>query len=90
MLVFGYSLSLLTPYIAMNINIFPKQLVDTFSFSTPIGKSILSNIVDFYSRISINNKSKKIDLDGFDILDVYVILSTHWIHTFFLQLSITE
>ena len=61
----------------MNINIFPKQLVDAFSFSTLIAKYILTNRVYRYCTISINNKSKKIDLDGSDILYVYVILSTN-------------
>uniref|UniRef100_M1DWG6 Uncharacterized protein n=1 Tax=Solanum tuberosum TaxID=4113 RepID=M1DWG6_SOLTU len=44
----GASLSFVTPYIAMNFDIVPKQLLEAFSFSTPVAdhSALLVGITD--------------------------------------------
>lgn len=52
----GASLSFVTQYIAMNFDIFPKELLEPFNVSTPIGEYILVDTVFCDCTISINYK----------------------------------
>ena len=68
------SLSFLTPYIAMNIDIIPELLSEPFSVFSPLGESILSERVYLDFKIFVNHKSTMADLVELDMVDFDVIL----------------
>ncbi|KAH0636415.1 hypothetical protein KY290_036860 [Solanum tuberosum] len=74
----GVRLSFVTPYIAMNFDILPKQLLEPFSVSTPVGESILSERVYRDCTISFNHKDTMADLVELYMVDFDVILVIEW------------
>lgn len=58
----------------MNFHVLPKQLSESFSISTPVGKSILAERVYQDCRIVINHKSTVVDVVQLDMVDLDVIL----------------
>ena len=70
----GMNLYFVNPYIAMNYDILPKQLFESFSVSTPVGECILDERVYRDCTISINHKSTLTDLVELDMIDFDVIL----------------
>ena len=73
------SLSFVTPYVAMNFDVFCEQLFETFSVSTPVGESILGERTYGYYIISINQTSIISDLVELDMIDFDVILGMDWL-----------
>ncbi|KAH0679012.1 hypothetical protein KY284_020097 [Solanum tuberosum] len=70
----GASLSFVTPYVAMNFDVHPEQLLEPFSVSTPVGESILAERVYRDCTISVNHKSTMANLVELDMVDFDVIL----------------
>ena len=64
----------LTPYVVMRFDIIPKQLLEPFNVSTPIGESILVERVYHDSTISINLKDTIADLVELAMVDLDIIL----------------
>ncbi|KAH0776371.1 hypothetical protein KY290_007782 [Solanum tuberosum] len=77
----GVSLSFVTSYVAMNFNVLPEQLSESFSVSTPVGESILAERVYRDCPISVNHKSTMADLIELDMVDFDVILGMDWLHS---------
>ncbi len=44
----------MTPYVVMNFDVLPEQLLEPFSVSTPVGESILAERVYRDCVISVN------------------------------------
>ncbi|KAG5599152.1 hypothetical protein H5410_030522 [Solanum commersonii] len=74
------SLSFVTPYVAMNFDIIPKQLSEPFNVSTAVGESILAESVYCDCPVSVNHKSTMANLIELDMIDFDVILSMDWLH----------
>ncbi|KAH0672886.1 hypothetical protein KY284_023973 [Solanum tuberosum] len=70
----GASFSFVTPYVAMNFDVFPENLSEPFSVCTPVGESILAERVYCDCTISVNHKSTMVDLVELDMVDFDVIL----------------
>jgi len=68
------SLYFVTPYVAMNFDVLPEQLLEPFSVSTPVGESILPERVYRDCTIFVNHKSTMADLVELDMVDFDVIL----------------
>ena len=60
----------MTPYISMNFDILPEQLLEPFSVSTPVGDSILAERVYRDCPVFINHKSTMADLVELDMVDI--------------------
>uniref|UniRef100_M1DZZ4 Gag-pol polyprotein n=1 Tax=Solanum tuberosum TaxID=4113 RepID=M1DZZ4_SOLTU len=73
-IILGASLSFVTPYIAMNFDILPEQLLKPFSVSTPVGESMLVERVYHDCTISVNHKDNMANLVELDMVDFDVIL----------------
>ncbi|WMV30462.1 hypothetical protein MTR67_023847, partial [Solanum verrucosum] len=58
----GASLSVVTPYIAMNFDVLHEKLFEPFSVSTPVGESILAERVYRDCTIYVNHKSTMADI----------------------------
>ncbi|XP_049378124.1 uncharacterized protein LOC125842884 [Solanum stenotomum] len=71
----GESLPFVTPYIAMNCDILPEQLLGPFSVSIPVGESIL--VESFYRDcvIYVNHKDTMSNLVELDMVDFDIILA---------------
>ncbi|KAH0776590.1 hypothetical protein KY290_008001 [Solanum tuberosum] len=76
----GTSLSFVTRYVVMNINILPERLLETFSVSTPVGEFILAERVYRDCTISVNHKDTMADLVELDMIDFDDILGMDWFH----------
>ena len=76
----GASLSFVTSYIAINFDILPDELSESFRVSTHVGESILAERVYNDCTISINHKSTMADLVELDMVDFDVILGMDWLH----------
>ncbi|KAH0712585.1 hypothetical protein KY289_008544 [Solanum tuberosum] len=76
----GVSLSFVTPYVAMNFDVIPKQLSEPFSVSTPVGEPIIAERVYRDCPISVNHKSTMAYLVELDMVDFDVILGMDWLH----------
>ena len=68
------SLCFVTPYVAMNFEVYPEQLSETFNVSTPFGESILAKRVYRDCPVDFNHKSTMTDLIELDMVDFNVIL----------------
>ncbi|KAG5571007.1 hypothetical protein H5410_060773 [Solanum commersonii] len=69
----GASLSFVTPYVAMNFNILPEQLLKPFSVYTHVGECILAKRVYRDCTISVYHKETMADLVELDMIDFDVI-----------------
>uniref|UniRef100_M1E0X7 Gag-pol polyprotein n=1 Tax=Solanum tuberosum TaxID=4113 RepID=M1E0X7_SOLTU len=74
------SLSIVTPYITMRLDILPERLLERFIVSTLVDESILVESVYHYCVISINHKDTMADLVELDIVHFDVILGMDWLH----------
>ncbi|WMV59236.1 hypothetical protein MTR67_052621 [Solanum verrucosum] len=63
------TLSFVMPYVAMRFDILLDVLIDPFSFSTPIGESIVSKRVYGDFPASLPHRVTHVDLVEFDMLD---------------------
>uniref|UniRef100_M1DU27 Gag-pol polyprotein n=1 Tax=Solanum tuberosum TaxID=4113 RepID=M1DU27_SOLTU len=79
----GVSLYFVTPYIAMNFDIIPEQLLEPFGVSTLVGESILAERVYRDCTISINQKNTMAELVELDMVDFDVILDMDWLHAYY-------
>lgn len=70
----GANLSFMTPYLTNKFGICSKQLLEPFSVSTPIGKSIFSKRIYRNCTISINLKDCTMDIVELDMIDFDTIL----------------
>ena len=73
-------LSFVTSYVANQFEILPKKLCESFSVSTPIGESIISERVYCDFPIPINHKNTIDDLVELYMVNFDVILGMDWIH----------
>ncbi|KAG5610927.1 hypothetical protein H5410_022208 [Solanum commersonii] len=64
----------------MNFDILPEKLIEPFSFSTPVGESILVKTVYSDCTISVNHKSTMADIVELDVVDFDVILGMDRLH----------
>ena len=76
----GASLSFVTPYVANQFEILPKNLCELFCVSTLVGESILEERVYLDCHVSINHKDTMDDLVEFDMVDYDVIRSMDCLH----------
>ncbi|KAH0694961.1 hypothetical protein KY285_022058 [Solanum tuberosum] len=83
----GASLSFVTPYVANQFEILPERLCEPFCVSTPIGESILAEIVYRDCPVSISHKNTKADLVELDMVDFDVILGMDWLHACYASLD---
>ncbi|KAG5571441.1 hypothetical protein H5410_061207 [Solanum commersonii] len=81
----GASLSFVNPYVAMNFDVLPEKLLESFSVSTPVGDSILAERVYPDCTIFVNHKSTMVDLVELDMVDFDVILGIDWLHACYLS-----
>ena len=70
----GVSLSFVTPYVAMNFEIILEKHSKPFSVSTPVGESILAEIVYRDCPVFASHKSTMADLIELDMVDFDVVL----------------
>ena len=73
-------MSFVTPYVDMNFEISPEQLSEPFSVSTPVGESILAEIVYRDCPVFASHKSTMTDLIKLDMVDIDVVLDMDWLH----------
>ncbi|KAH0765418.1 hypothetical protein KY285_001289 [Solanum tuberosum] len=76
----GESLSFVTHYVAMNLDVLPEKLYEPCSVSTPIGESILAERVNHDCTISVNHNNTMVDLVELEMVDFDVILGMDWLH----------
>jgi len=76
----GASLYLVTPHIAMNLDILLEKLLEPFSVSILVGESILDERVYHDCTISVNHNNIMADLVELDMVDFDVILCMDWLH----------
>ena len=77
----GASFSFVTPYIDVEFRVSLKILVDPFSVSTLVGKSIIAQWVYRNYSIIISQKVTSADLVELEITDFDVILGIDWLHS---------
>ncbi|KAH0669628.1 hypothetical protein KY289_024121 [Solanum tuberosum] len=70
----GASFSFVTPYVAMNFDVIPKQLSEPFNVSTPVGESILAERVYRDCPIFVNHKSTMVDVVELDMFPNELVL----------------
>ncbi|XP_015168556.1 uncharacterized protein [Solanum tuberosum] len=75
----GVSLSLVTPYLAMGFGISPEKLLEPFSVSTHVGKSILVERVYRDCTIFVYYKDTMDDLVKLDMVDFDFIQGMDWL-----------
>ena len=68
------SFSFVTPYVVMRFDIIPKQLLEPFNVSTPVGESIIAERVYHGCAIFVNSKETMTNLVELDIVDFDVTL----------------
>ena len=83
----GASLSFVTPYVANQFEILPKNLCELFCVSTLVGESILEERVYLDCHVSINHKDTMDDLVEFDMVDYDVILGIQFIQACYASIN---
>ena len=77
----GASLYFVTPYLAVDFRVSPKILVEPFSVSTLVGKTIIARRVYKNYPIMIFLKSTSTDLVELEMTNFDVILNMDWLHS---------
>ena len=77
----------MTPHVANQFEILPKNLCDLFRASTLVGEFILAKRVYLDCHVSINYKDTMDDLVEFDMVDYDVILFIQLIHDFYTSIN---
>ncbi|KAH0733004.1 hypothetical protein KY289_004192 [Solanum tuberosum] len=83
----GASLSFVTPYVAMNLDVLPEKLCEPCSVSTPIGESILAERVYHDCTISVNHNNTMVDLVELEMVDFDVISGMDWLHACYVSID---
>lgn len=81
------TLSLVTPYVAMKFDIL-SYVLDSFSFSTVIGDSIVAKRIYRKCLISLSLRVTRVDLVELHILEFDVILGIDWLHLWYVLLIV--
>lgn len=81
-------LSFVTPYIAINFNVSPKIIVEPFSISTSMGKSIIARWVYINCPVTVSQKITLVDFMELELTNLDVILGIDWLTHAMLQLTI--
>lgn len=77
----GASLSFVTPYLAVNFDVSFEILVEPFSVSTLVGKSIIARWVYRNFLIKVSQKITLVDLVELEMTDFDVIFGLDWLHS---------
>ncbi|XP_070056977.1 uncharacterized protein [Nicotiana tomentosiformis] len=83
----GSTLSYVTPFVAMEFGIEPKQLPKPFSVSTPIGESIISAWVYRGYVVTVHGRDTVVDLIELGMVDFDVIMGMDWLYSCFAMLD---
>lgn len=75
------SLPFVTPYIAVNFGVSPKILIEPFSVSIPVDKSIVAHQVYRNYPITVSQKVTSVDLVELEMINFDAILSVDWLHS---------
>lgn len=77
----------MTPYVAMKFDIL-SYVLDSFSFSTVIGDSIVAKRIYRKCLISLSLRVTRVDLVELHILEFDVILGIDWLHLWYVLLIV--
>ena len=80
-------MSFVTPLVAMKFEILPNILDEPFSYSTPVGVSLVVDRVYEGCPISLTNRVVLVDLIELNMLDLDIVLVMDWLHSFFASIG---
>ncbi|XP_070039528.1 uncharacterized protein [Nicotiana tomentosiformis] len=83
----GSTLSYATPYVAMEFGIKPKQLLEPFSVSTPVGESIVAARVYWGCVVTVRGWDTVADLFELGMVDFDVIMGMDWLYSYVAKLD---
>ncbi|XP_070032208.1 uncharacterized protein [Nicotiana tomentosiformis] len=83
----GFTLSYVTPYVAMEFWIEPEQLYKSFSVSTPVGESILAARVYRDCVVMLRGRNTVADLIELRMVDFDVTMGMDWLYSCFAKLD---
>ncbi|KAF3653003.1 putative ribonuclease H protein-like [Capsicum annuum] len=79
--VIGSYLSLVTPSIVVKFGVSPKILVEPFSVSNPVVKSIIARWVYKNCSVMVSHKITLVDLIELEMMNFDAILGMDWLHS---------
>ncbi|KAH0665926.1 hypothetical protein KY285_027132 [Solanum tuberosum] len=77
----GATLSFMTPYKAVILDISPETLSEPFSVSTPVGDPVIARRVYRNCPVTVSQKVTSADLVELDMVDFDIILGIDWLHS---------
>ena len=83
----GASISFVTPYIGVQLSIFPKTFSEPFSISTPVSDPVKARQVYRNCPVTVSQKVTLVDLVSLEMLDFDVILGMCWLHSCYALLN---
>ncbi|XP_070041026.1 uncharacterized protein [Nicotiana tomentosiformis] len=83
----GSTLPYVTPYVAMEFRIEPKQLYESFYISTPVGESTLAMHVYRDCVVTLRGHDTVADLIELRMVDFDVIMGIDWLYSSFAKLD---
>ncbi|XP_070041052.1 uncharacterized protein [Nicotiana tomentosiformis] len=83
----GFTLSYVTPYVAMEFGIELEQLHEPFFVSTMVGESIMAAQVYRDCVVMVHGWDTLADLLELGMVDFDVIMGTHWLYSYFAKLD---
>ncbi|XP_070047488.1 uncharacterized protein [Nicotiana tomentosiformis] len=82
-----YALSYVTPYVATSFGIEPEQLHESFSVSTPVGKSITAARVYRDCVVTVHGRDTMADIIELGMIDFDGIMVMDWLYSCFAKLD---
>ncbi|XP_070008863.1 uncharacterized protein [Nicotiana sylvestris] len=79
----GSTFSYATPYFALDFGIEPKQLLEPFSISTPVGDYLIASRVYRGCVIIIQDQETTTDLIELEMVDFDVIIGMDWLYKYY-------
>ncbi|XP_070055718.1 uncharacterized protein [Nicotiana tomentosiformis] len=83
----SFTLSYVTPYVAMEFGIEPEQLPEPFSVSTPVGESIVFARVYRGCVVMVSGRDTVADLIELGMVDFDLIMGMDWLYSCFFKLD---
>ncbi|XP_070036683.1 uncharacterized protein [Nicotiana tomentosiformis] len=83
----SYTLSYVTPYVAMEFGIEPEQLHESFSISTLVGETIVASRVYRDCVVTVRGRDTLADLIVLGMVDFDVIMGMDWLYSCFSKLD---